>query len=31
VLKPATPVRGRPGGRSCLASDKSDGPFSIVP
>jgi hypothetical protein len=31
VVKASTPVRGGPRGRSCLASDSSDGPFSIVP
>jgi hypothetical protein len=31
VPAPASPVRGSPGGRPCLASDASDAPFSIVP
>jgi hypothetical protein len=30
VAAPASPVRGGPGGRSCLVSDTSDEPFSIV-
>jgi hypothetical protein len=31
LLAPFSPVRGSAGGRSCLASDTSDAPFSIVP
>jgi hypothetical protein len=31
VAAPASLVRGAAGGRSCLASDTSDGTFSIVP
>jgi hypothetical protein len=30
VAAPASPARGTPGGRSCLASDTSEAPFSIV-
>jgi hypothetical protein len=31
VPAPASPVRGAASGRSCLARDASDAPFSIVP